>query len=544
MMQVSSAGASSIKETIKRKDTNTEPIQIIRTENLEIHLSSTGANPVQWDIIGDPDSTEKVSLIPFVIFDNKLGNYLHVFLNENEKQPVEQFNRMTYRVTRRNSSDLFTVQFDSPITETGLQLTKIFRIPRKGFETNLTIILRNKGIKRRDAFLDEKDSLGVRWGPGMHLETKTENPHSKKSIKIVYKNSNGIKSFKFKKKEIIESLLSKDTKIDWIGLHSQYHMICIIPISVPKSKNSLLYGNIHLNHMLVEKKLIPEEDITDYPIIELNQTPIMLKQRESIVFSYDIFSGPKSKEVLKLSSHNLEKILFSNLYFWLRPLCFGIMAILNWLNTVVKSWGLAIIAMAVIVRIATFPITQYGIKQQKLFKEQQKELKPLIKDIELKYSGNSDQIYKETMRLYKSHHMSPFSSFKGCLWIIVQLPIFIALYQILSQSYELRNASFLWIQDLSKPEMLFHLGVSLPIIGSHFNFLPILMGSVQLVQGYFLISGDRPGKNTKNQKLIYLLPVTMTILFYSFASGLLLYWTVINLCQIFEHIFINKRKFI
>jgi len=220
------------------------------------------------------------------------------------------------------------------------------------------------------------------------------------------------------------------------------------------------------------------------------------------------------------------------------------MAILNWLNTVIKSWGLAIIAMAVIVRIATFPITRYGVKQQKLFKEQQKELKPLIKNIELKYSGNSDQIYKETMRLYKSHHMSPFSSFKGCLWIIVQLPIFIALYQILSQSYELRNASFLWIQDLSKPEMLFHLGVSLPIIGSYFNFLPILMGVVQLVQGHFLISDDRPGKNTNNRKLIYLLPITMTILFYSFASGLLLYWTVINFCQIFEHIFINKSKLI
>jgi YidC/Oxa1 family membrane protein insertase len=212
---------------------------------------------------------------------------------------------------------------------------------------------------------------------------------------------------------------------------------------------------------------------------------------------------------------------------------------LGWLYSVFHNWGIAIIALSVVIRAVTFPVTRYGIKQQKIFKEQQAQLKPLIDEIKKKYKDDADQRNEETIKLYREHNISPFASFKGCLWLLVQLPIFIALYQILSRSYEISGASFLWIRDLSLPEMLFPLGVTLPVMGGYFNLLPILMGGVQLVQGYMMNqSGASKGQGNK---VIYVLPITMMILFYSFASGLLLYWTTTNICQIFEQWVATKR---
>lgn len=234
---------------------------------------------------------------------------------------------------------------------------------------------------------------------------------------------------------------------------------------------------------------------------------------------------------------------YDNVWIWLRPLCIALMWLLERIYSICHNWGLSIIVLSVLMRTVSFPLTRYGMKQQRIFKKKQAQLTPLIHEIEKKFKDDADRSYEETMKLYREHNFSPFVSFKGCLWLFVQIPIFLALFQILSHSYEIKGASFLWMQDLSLPERLFPLGVTLPIIGGYFNLLPILMGVVQLIQGYMMNQSgvSEPGSKGQGNKVIYILPITMMILFYSFASGLLLYWTTTNICQIFEQWVVNKR---
>lgn len=235
---------------------------------------------------------------------------------------------------------------------------------------------------------------------------------------------------------------------------------------------------------------------------------------------------------------------FENVWFWIRPLCVVLLWILEFFHSIINNWGLSIIALSVFMRLFTFPISRYGVKQQKIFQEKQAELKPLIDEINKKYKDNSEQSYHETMKLYKENNFSPFSSFKGCLWILVQLPIFIALFQILSHAQNIRGASFLWIQDLSEPERLFPFGITIPIVGDWFNLLPIAMCFVQVLQARMMTKTKGKGatkEKTKRSAGLYILPLSMMILFYQFASGLLLYWTATNICQVFEQWIINKR---
>lgn len=230
-----------------------------------------------------------------------------------------------------------------------------------------------------------------------------------------------------------------------------------------------------------------------------------------------------------------------SVWWWLRPLCLALMWLLEWIYSILGSWGLSIIALSIVMRFITFPVSRYGMKQQKVVKKKQAQLKPLIDEINEKYKDNGERCYKETMKLYKEHNFSPFASFKGCLWLLIQVPIFLALFQILSHSYKIKGASFLWINDLSLPEQIFPLGFSLPLIGGYFNLLPIVMGIVQLVQSHMMYK-DGSNSESKGSKAIYILPITMMILFYSFASGLLLYWTTTNICQIAEQWFVDKWK--
>ena len=232
-----------------------------------------------------------------------------------------------------------------------------------------------------------------------------------------------------------------------------------------------------------------------------------------------------------------------NYWFWLRPLCLALKHLLNWIYFLLGNWGLAIIFLAILLRFLTYPVTRYGLRQQKLFKQQQAKLKPFIDEINKQYQ-DGDKRYVETMKLYKQHNFSPFSSFKGCLWLVVQLPIFIALYQILSQSMAIKGVKFLWINDLSTPENLFPLGLDLPIIGSHFNLLPFFMLAAQLIQSYMMNQSGTPkkGKGGAGSKAIYIMPLVMVLLFYAFPSGLLIYWTTVNTCQIFEQWLIQRKR--
>ena len=141
-------------------------------------------------------------------------------------------------------------------------------------------------------------------------------------------------------------------------------------------------------------------------------------------------------------------------------------------------------------------------------------LQPKIEELRKAYKDNPQKLNKEIMQLYKEHKVNPFG---GCLPLILQMPIFFALYQALMRSVALKGASFLWIKDLSEPDRLFLLPVSLPVLGNEINILPIVMTIGMFIQQK-LSSSSSSGSTAEQQKMmLIIMPLMFGLIFYSWS---------------------------
>ncbi len=165
-------------------------------------------------------------------------------------------------------------------------------------------------------------------------------------------------------------------------------------------------------------------------------------------------------------------------------------------------------------------------------------LQPKLNKLQEKFGHDQQQLQIKTMELYKAEKVNPLG---GCLPLLFQIPVFFALFRVLSRSVELRGAGFLWIKDLTMPDTLFTVG------GFQFHLLPIIMTLLQLVSVY-LQQGRMKGSNNSMQKQMqtqsYFMPLIFLFLFWSMPSGLVLYWTVQNIFSIIEQEVINLDRHI
>jgi YidC/Oxa1 family membrane protein insertase len=173
------------------------------------------------------------------------------------------------------------------------------------------------------------------------------------------------------------------------------------------------------------------------------------------------------------------------------------------------------------------------MKSQQNFVAAQKRLLPELKDIKKKYKGGEQS--ERILELYKKYKVSPFSGLKPLLIVLIQLPILLALYHVLGSVYELRDASFIWIDSLAKPDHLFSLGFNIPILGSYFNLLPLIMTAFTLLS-FRLSPGPASEKKDAVMQKVFMVIMAFSffILFYSFPSGMVLYWTFANVFQLVQ----------
>jgi len=187
----------------------------------------------------------------------------------------------------------------------------------------------------------------------------------------------------------------------------------------------------------------------------------------------------------------------------------------------------------VLIKILFWPLTH---KSYKSMKELQK-IQPLMTRIREKYKNNKEQLNRELMNLYKTYKVNPMS---GCLPMIVQIPVFFALYKILGYSIELRHAPFiLWIDDLSAPDRLFNFPFKIPLMAPPYGIpvLTLLMGASMYIQQKMTPTAGDPSQ----MKIMQFLPLIFTVMFINFPSGLVLYWLVNNVLSIIQQYFINKK---
>lgn len=242
------------------------------------------------------------------------------------------------------------------------------------------------------------------------------------------------------------------------------------------------------------------------------------RQMRTTVF----FVGPKKQSLLW--DLGMKDVMEFGMWRWL---CYPLVWVLNLFNGWIPNFGVAIILLTILVRLLFWPLTRKSTEGMK----KMQELQPLMKEIQAKYKDNPQRLQQETWQLYREKKVNPMSS---CLPMLIQIPVFIALFNVLRSAVELRYAPFLWIADLSEPEGLF--AGWFPFGG--LNILPILMAVSTALQSYFTPSA---GDKKQQQMMMVMMPAMMLIMFYSFPSALSLYWFLSNIFSIVQMWLIRRQ---
>ncbi len=275
--------------------------------------------------------------------------------------------------------------------------------------------------------------------------------------------------------------------------------------------------------------LVPASPVEEARALVVNDSPIIAFKAKDGRNTFHLYTGPKEHDRLAALHLGLEHIINYGFFSIIaRPLFW----VLKFFNSFLGNYGWSIIMITIATRIPFIPLLS---KSQKSMKKLQ-EIQPKMNEIKEKYKKDPQKMQKEMMELYKKHKVSPLG---GCLPMLLQIPVFFALYKVLLISIELRGAPFmLWITDLSAPDTLLgHIPAALPIIGGFaLGPLPILMGLTMLIQQKMTPSSMDP----KQAKMMLMMPVIFTFMFLNFASGLVLYWLVSNILGIVQQIFVNR----
>ncbi|MEW6184271.1 MAG: membrane protein insertase YidC [Thermodesulfobacteriota bacterium] len=298
-------------------------------------------------------------------------------------------------------------------------------------------------------------------------------------------------------------------KIRWGALGDTYFMGAIVPLEEQQTAS-----------LKISK---PAPDLLKMAFVS---SPLTLAPKEEKQVRYALYFGPRDTEVLKPLGLDLEQAVnFGFFDIVSKPLLW----VLRFFNGFLHNYGWSIILLTVLVKILFWPLTH---KSYKSMKDMQK-LQPKIAKLREKYKDDRQKLNQETMALYKTYKVNPLG---GCLPMVIQIPVFFALYSLLGYAIELRHAPFfLWINDLSAPDRL-PIGMQIPYVGNGIPVLTLLMGASMFIQQKMTPTTGDPAQ----AKIMLFLPVIFTFMFINFAAGLVLYWLVNNLLSIGQQYYINK----
>jgi YidC/Oxa1 family membrane protein insertase len=286
--------------------------------------------------------------------------------------------------------------------------------------------------------------------------------------------------------------------VSWGGFETKYFIAALIP------------QNPSLSSMVVSL------DSRNMVTTSLRGPKHLIPAGQAGLFSYTLFLGPKDYSILKTLGVGLEDAI--DFGSWMKWLAMPMLVVLKYINKFVNNYGITIIILTLLIKIAFWPL---GNKSYKSMKEMQK-LQPKLTELREKYKDDKQKIGQETMALYKAHKVNPLG---GCLPMVVQIPVFFGLYKTLMYAIELRHAPFFWwIQDLSDKDPYY--------------ITPLIMGATMFIQQKM----SPPAGDPMQQKVMLVLPVVFTFLFLTFPAGLVIYWLFNNILSIGQQYYIMKKK--
>ena len=297
---------------------------------------------------------------------------------------------------------------------------------------------------------------------------------------------------------------SKITNDGWIGIIQRYFAASWI---LPEEVTREFYTK------KIAENMYSVGVITNLPEVSSGET---------ISFETSLFAGPQAKKSLSEAAPGMNYVVdYGILHFIAAPL----FSVLTGIHKMVSNWGVSIILLTVLIKLMFYPLSAASYRSM----GQMRELAPRLQSMKEKFGDDKQKMQQAMMELYKTEKINPLG---GCLPILVQIPVFIALYWVLLGSVELRGASFMWLSDLSKPDTLFGNLWFLPI-----GPLPILMAASMFLQTKLNPKPTDP----MQARLMLMMPIIFSFFFFFFPAGLVLYWLVNNILSISQQWYVNKK---
>lgn len=291
-----------------------------------------------------------------------------------------------------------------------------------------------------------------------------------------------------------DKTLAGSSKLKWLGLEDKYFLAALIPLTEAQFA------------WVTE---VPSPGSSRATL----QFPVNLAPGGSSRLLYNTFLGPKEYDTLLKQKAGLEEAIEFGWFDWMAK---PFLVVLNFFERYIGNYGIAIIVLTVIIKILFYPLTKKSLHSMR----DMQRMQPQMAALKEKYKDDKQKMNKELMELYKRHKINPVG---GCLPMVLQIPVFIALYEVLYVAIELRHAPFfLWITDLSAKDPYY--------------ITPILMGATMFLQQKMTPTSVDPAQ----QKIMMLMPIVFTFMFLSFPAGLVLYWLVNNVLSIGQQYFIYK----
>ncbi len=466
---------------------------MVETPLMRIVFTTAGAHVTSWQLKKYRlDNGAPVDLVAFHGLSETPGP-LAAWADPEQARSVYQVGKKGLDLSQPNTSGTLTFK---QVSATGLELEKRLTFHADRYDVGVEITVRNLSGG------EETVQPRVVWGPGLRNSkdkaASTLHPPTLwvdgKRVQEELSKING------------EKLVSG--QVSWAALQDSYFVAALLP----KEEG--------LNAFVMK-------GTEDQPIVGLIEAKTLLRPGGDTALIAKVFAGPRDLELLRGEGQHLDQLIDLGWFdFLARPALW----LLKFLYHFTGNYGIAIILVTVMQKVAFYPLTMKSMKSMQAMQS----IQPKVQAIQERYKNNPQKKQEETMALYKKHGVNPMG---GCLPMLVQIPIFIALYNALSNSVELWQAHFLWIRDLTQPDSLF----KLTVWGGHefnFNLLALLMGVSMWVQQKMSPTGGDP---RQAQMMLWMMPILFTFMFWGFPSGLVLYWFVNNVLQIGQQWLINRK---
>ncbi len=479
----------------------------IENENIRVILSTAdGGNPIYWELKnykhykgGNVDLIDKNGMnITFMNADGKEVNLQDYNLY------ADFPNRKKIFLNRENPET--EIQFYLPVRNG--RIVKTMRFYRDQYSFELTVEfenLQNYVINRR---------FFISWNNGL--------PTTEKNVDDDLNYSRGF-AYMAEELEDIDASDEYEEKdlngrVDWVAVRSKYFLASIIPSTPENTNGTVISGIKKENGNKPPRKYYDVSIDTDY------------EPRADYSRSFTVYLGPLDYYIVKDYDVDLQAMVMSSGWYerLFRPISLLIIPAFEFLHRFIPNYGLVIILFSILIKLVLHPLTKKSYQSM----SEMQYLQPKMTEMREKYKNEPQRLNKEMMKLYKEHGVNPLG---GCLPMLLQMPILVALFTVFRSTIQLRGEPFvLWINDLSTPDVL-HIGVTLPIIGDNIHVLPIFMALTMVWQSKATMT------DPKQKMMVYFMPVFLLFIFYSFPAGLNLYYAIFNVFSMLQTRQIKKK---